>query len=129
VGARTSNVAQLKECTAALTARAPNDPKTISYLWALAMADGRTGDADDLVRRASAAGVAPEDIQRMKKATADAAMKRSLRVTALTVGIGLLLAGIVVAVRALWARRRREANAVAGTAQQALASASADARG
>ncbi len=121
VGAKTSNVAQLKECTAALMARAPADRRTISYRWALAIADGQTGEADDLIRQAVSAGVAPAEIEKMKKETAGAAMKRSLRVGALTVAIGLLVAGIVLVARSLLARKRPAAEATVGAPAHATA--------
>ncbi len=114
VATRTSNLGDIRECTAALMARAPDDSRTISYSWALAVAEGRTRDADTLVVRATAAGVRPEDIQRMKRATADGALVRSLRISAFVVAIGLLLAGLamgILGLRALWTRRRLAANA------------------
>jgi tetratricopeptide (TPR) repeat protein len=106
VGTRTTNVAELKECTAGLAARAPKDPKTISYEWALAAASGDARAAEALLAQASAAGVAPASIEQMKKETASLRMRSALRTTAFTAAIGLLLAGIVVAVRTLLARRR-----------------------
>ena len=56
VGARTSNVLQLQGCTRALSARAPNDAKTLTYLWALAVAEGRFEDGRKLAERAKGAG-------------------------------------------------------------------------
>jgi hypothetical protein len=106
VGTRTSNVAQLEECTAALQARAPDDPKTISYLWALAVAKGNTGEAAKLVDRAKAAGVAPQDIERMSRATEDRTLQRTVHVLLWAAAIGLLAAGMAVAARAIVARRR-----------------------
>jgi tetratricopeptide (TPR) repeat protein len=105
VGARTDNLAQLEECTTALAARAPDDPKTISYLWAKAAAEGNTGDADRLIQRASAAGVGPEDIQRMKSVTGRRAMWRAVRTSAFAVALALFVGGIVLAIRALLSRR------------------------
>ena len=67
VGVRTSNVAQLRECTTALIARAPNDPKTVTYQWALAIQEGKFDDADRLVERASTLGV---HVEAMRQATA-----------------------------------------------------------
>jgi tetratricopeptide (TPR) repeat protein len=106
VGARTANVAQLKECTSGLAVHKPTAPKTISYEWALAMASGDSRSAETILGTASAAGVAPADIEEMKKQIAALRMRSALRITAITAAVGLLLAGIAVALRALLARRR-----------------------
>ncbi len=66
VGARTADVTRLEECTAALSARAPSEPKTLVYRWALAVARGNSGDAERLRAQAEAAGVGPEDLARME---------------------------------------------------------------
>jgi tetratricopeptide (TPR) repeat protein len=64
VGARTFNVAELRECTAALAARAPNDAKTIQYEWALAMAEGKLDAAEKIVARARSRGISIDNMQR-----------------------------------------------------------------
>jgi tetratricopeptide (TPR) repeat protein len=105
VASRTSNIAQLKECTANLVARNPDDAKTISYLWALAVADGRLGDAQKLVERAKAAGVASEAVAKMQEATAKRSTERVYRALLALLALGFLAVGVSVAARALKQRR------------------------
>jgi tetratricopeptide (TPR) repeat protein len=106
VGTRTSNVAQLKECTANLAAKDPNDRKTIVYLWALAIADGKPGQAERFLERAKEAGVAPDDLENMKKATAARSREVLLRTSLVVAAVLLFAAGIAVAIRAILARKR-----------------------
>ena len=103
VGVRTSNVAQLRECTAALAARAPEDKDTITYQWALAIQEGHFDQAEKLIERARSAGV---QVEAMKQTTAADERRHRLAVTLAIVGVVLLLGGAGVAGRAL-ARRRR----------------------
>lgn len=107
VGTRTSNVAQLVECTAALAARSPDDAKTISYEWALAVQQGHFDDALQLLARAKTAGVPPENIARMQKRTEDRRLHRAMRLLLGVGAVALLLAGVFFAARQL--RRRRAA--------------------
>jgi tetratricopeptide (TPR) repeat protein len=106
VGARTSNVAQLHECTAALAAREPDGTKTITYLWALAVAEGRFADAKALEERARAAGVAPESVGRMARAAAVGQSDRVRQRAFLVAALVLLSGALMIAARALLARRR-----------------------
>ncbi len=92
IGVRTSNVAQLRECTQALVATAPNDPKTVTYQWALAVAEGKFDEADKLVDRAGALGV---HVEAMRQTTLQGAKQHRLTLfvvfaSALLVGFGLL---------------------------------------
>jgi hypothetical protein len=106
VGARTSNVAQLQECTAGLAAKSPNDAKTITYLWALAVARGDSEEAKALVARAQTAGVPAPDLAQMTEATQRAMWTRVGRL-ALWILVAALLAGAVgVLGRGVMARRR-----------------------
>jgi hypothetical protein len=107
VGARTSNVAQLRECTAALAARSPDDPRTISYLWALAVAEDDGSGAEVLVERARTAGVAPQDVERMSHTTQTSVWHRRVRTVLVVVAFCLLAAAMAVAGRAVAARRRK----------------------
>ena len=114
VGSRTSNVAQLKECTNALAARAPDDAKTIVYQWDLAVAEGNAGEAEELMRRGRAAGVSSEDGANMKAATDRMAMDRAVRTTLITVAVGLVVSALYLALTAL-SRRKRLATDVTTT--------------
>jgi hypothetical protein len=110
VGTRTSNVAQLEECTRGLQARAPDDPRTVSYLWALAVAKGDHAAASALVDRAKAAGIAPADVQRMSDATAKNAMAGRVRTVLFALTFALLFAAMAVGGRAFVMRRRLSAS-------------------
>lgn len=107
VGTRTSNIAQLRECTVALAATAPDDPRTISYEWDLAVQENDFDRAEALVERARAAGVPPESLEKMSKATASHATQRTIRVALAILALVLLLAGVAVAARMIMARRAR----------------------
>jgi hypothetical protein len=106
VGARTSNVAQLEECTAALSVRAPDDSRTISYRWALAVAKGDGDEADRLVERAKAAGVGAGDVERMSRTTRDSVRQRAVRFILFVAAIALLLVGLGTLGRSIAARRK-----------------------
>jgi tetratricopeptide (TPR) repeat protein len=94
VGLRTSNVAQLKECTPGLAARAPNDPRTISYQWALAVAQNKFGDADKFLTLAKSAGVTPHDLERMSKLAAAHERWHRIQVALVILGVVLMLGAI-----------------------------------
>jgi tetratricopeptide (TPR) repeat protein len=102
IGVRTSNVAQLRECTAALAAKAPDAPKTVTYQWALAIQEGKFAEADRLVARAGTLGV---PVEAMKQTTAAGEKRRRLIV------LGILLLSTLVAgaaaflTRNVWRRR------------------------
>lgn len=101
LGVKAKDVALLRRCTSALDAAAPNDPKTIIFAWTLAVREGRTADAAQLLERAQAAGVVVANLERMEKVTfARAGWSWSRWSLA---GAALLL---VVAASA-WALRRR----------------------
>lgn len=110
LGTKLEDAKTLKECTDALVKTAPNDAKTISYLWALAMAKGDLAEATRLVDRAKQAGMKPEGLAMMrrgiaKESTLPARLKRH---RGLLIGsgiaIGLLAAGGVIV---FLLRRRR----------------------
>ncbi len=89
VGVRTSNVTQLRECTAALAARSPELPATITYQWALALLEGKFRHAEELIQRAQAAGV---PVDGMIRATAAKKREHGWHVILVLTGIALLLA-------------------------------------
>jgi hypothetical protein len=112
IATRTSNVAQLTECTTELTARAPDDPKTISYSWALAVAERRFDDARTLAKRAGAAGVPADNVAAMDRAVASSQSRRRWQV-ALSVALAVLLLWAVALLGRSFVRRR-QAGIVAG---------------
>jgi tetratricopeptide (TPR) repeat protein len=106
VGMRTANVPLLKECTAALVATSPDDPKTLSYRWALAMQENRFRDATKLIEAAKAKGAKPEGIASMERTTAEGKRLYWRRVSLWTACLTLLLGAMGVGARVLGARRR-----------------------
>lgn len=62
----------LRSCTTRLEQLAPDEPATAWSSWVLAIAEGRYGDAEDLVERAKRNGAPPAMLASMTKATATA---------------------------------------------------------
>jgi hypothetical protein len=108
VAVRTLDISQLRECTAALAARAPNNPKIISYQWALAIEENNFDLAKELVEREKAAGIPVADIASMEKKTAAAQRWHRIRVALAILAVGLFLGGIAFATRAFRRRRMEE---------------------
>jgi hypothetical protein len=108
VGTRTSNGAQLRDCTAGLAARDPDGPKTLTYEWALAIQEGRVGDAERLVERAKVAGV---PVEGMARATAATQRKEQEHVALVILGVLVLLGAGAVGFR--FAQRRPLAQSAA----------------
>jgi hypothetical protein len=106
VGLRTSNVAQLRECTAGLAARSPDDIKTITYQWALALQEGKFAEAEQLIDRARERGLGVDHLDNMRQATAASVRRHRIQVGLAILAIALLLTGVGVAGRAIAARRR-----------------------
>jgi tetratricopeptide (TPR) repeat protein len=107
VGVRISDEAMLDECTAALAARSPDSPATISYEWALAMQKGQLDEAERQVGRAKAAGMPDVGVAEMRQATEGAAARRRWRIVLALAAVALLLAGGFTAARAFIRRRLR----------------------
>jgi tetratricopeptide (TPR) repeat protein len=106
VGVRTSNLAQLRECTTELMATAPDDPKTLSYGWALAIQEGHFDEATALIERAKSRGIQAEGIERMQRATAVSTNRHRLRIVLSLLAAVLLLAAGAIGVRTRASRRR-----------------------
>jgi tetratricopeptide (TPR) repeat protein len=104
LGVRIADTPRLQGCTAALAARAPDDPKTISFQWALALQEGEYAQAKRLVERAKATPMAPAGIQQMAQATATAESSHQWRVVVWTVALLLLAAAAVAAGFVAWRR-------------------------
>ena len=81
---------RLKTCTAALDAKAPKDPKTVPYLWALAIKQGNYADAKRLLARGREAGMAPAALEKMLEGT------RSIRWAWLTNRPQLVFGGLLL---------------------------------
>ena len=113
VGARTSNVLQLRECTSVLAAQAPDDPKTLTYLWALAVAEGRFDDARKLGERAKAAGVSDDGVAAMARATASNQARHRWTFVAL-LAAAIFVAGIAFVSRKLLRRSPGDAQVSMG---------------
>jgi hypothetical protein len=97
-------------CSAKLAVAAPNDPKTISYEWALALDRRDAPAARRLVERARRTGVHRDVVAKMQEATHALGASRTTRaVRWALVGAGgtLLAALLVVASRGIAGLRRR----------------------
>jgi tetratricopeptide (TPR) repeat protein len=113
VGVRTSNVDQLKECTAALALRTPDSPSLLSYQWALAMEEKKFDQARDLIERARAAGMPAENLVSMEKKTSESERWRRIQIGLVLLATALLIGGAAIATRAM--RQRRGALARSAT--------------
>ena len=106
LGNRLNDIPTLEKCTKGLTALAPDDPKTITFQWALALARGDGAEAERLVARARKAGMTMEGIRRMEEGTATLSGRWPRRLLGWPLLIGLVpIAGLTL----LLARRRRPA--------------------
>ncbi|HEY2405172.1 MAG TPA: hypothetical protein VGI10_04175 [Polyangiaceae bacterium] len=66
VAVQLSDQGRLAECTKTLRDQAPDDVRTLSYAFSLAMLQGDYQEGDRLIARAKATGVRPEGIQKME---------------------------------------------------------------
>jgi tetratricopeptide (TPR) repeat protein len=105
IAVRTSNVAQLRECTAGLVERGESGATLLSYQWNLAILETKFGLARQLVERAKLAGMPAENAASMLKTTSSRQRLYWGRVFLGVLALGLLGAGIRVALKALRQRR------------------------
>jgi hypothetical protein len=104
---RRADVALLESCTAGLAKDAPQDAKTISFQWALALKQRNHHQALALIARAREAGVSAEGIARMESATTSIRpFWQALFLDLRYLGLGALTLG---ALGLLIANRRRRA--------------------
>jgi tetratricopeptide (TPR) repeat protein len=105
LGVRVSDVAMLKECTTAMAATAPSDPKTLSFEWALAMQESKFGRARELLAKAKAAGATEESVKNMQLAVdaGDRQQRKWLAIAA--VGTLLFIVGLLYGFVTLTRRR------------------------
>ena len=93
---RFKDIPALEDCTARLARQAPNDPKTISLQWALAVEKRDRGAAMTLLDRARSLGVNATALAKMQEGT-EAILRRRVQrfgillVAALFLGAGLWL--------------------------------------
>jgi tetratricopeptide (TPR) repeat protein len=106
LGVRLEDSFRLQECTAALVARAPHDPKTISYQWALAVARDDFDGAEGLIASARETSMNPEGIDQMVRGLSSLRETRRSRFYAWGFGgLAVVLAGGAAMV--FTSRRRR----------------------
>jgi predicted Zn-dependent protease len=107
LGVRLEDVKRLEQCTTALAAKAPADPRTISYQWALALKRGNFDEAADLIERARATDMKPEGIDNMVRGTEAILATRRRRFYAWGFGALAIALGLGAATVFFVSRRRR----------------------
>ena len=100
VAVKVKDQTAMEGCTAVLKKVAPNDPKTIVFLWSLAMMRGQRDDARNLLERAKLAGLATDSVARMTDLMAHTRWSSSR-----LVGAGALALAAAVALFLLLRRR------------------------
>jgi len=102
---RDEDVPALQACSDALAKAAPQDAKTISFQWALAIEKNDRSGARRLVDQAKKAGMPLAAVDKMEIATGKLGLNRAVKVS-LGALLSVLLIGLVVAARrAITARR------------------------
>jgi len=111
LGARLEDLNRLQRCTTALVAKAPNDARTISYQWALAMALDDFDLARTLIERARTTEMKPEGLEQMERGLATLEDTRRRKSWAwLSGALAVALAGAAAVV---FATRKRGAHRTA----------------
>jgi hypothetical protein len=113
VAIRTSNVAQLRECTSGMAALGKEGPKLLSYQWNLAVEEGKFRQARDLVEQARVAGTPADKIASMLKVTSTYERWHWIRLGLVMLAVALLGTGVGVGVRAFQRRQRGAAGSAA----------------
>jgi tetratricopeptide (TPR) repeat protein len=113
VGARIEDTQRLEECAAALAAVAPDDARTISYQWALALNRKDFAQARDVIAHAKNTAMPPQGIQHMEEVTraAEPMWRKALRDWRVPAGA----AGVVAAAAIALVVSRRRSPIVAGS--------------
>jgi hypothetical protein len=106
VGVRFEDTAALEGCTAELAKAAPDDPKTISFQWALALAKRDASGARGLIGRAKQAGVSTSGLDVMERATKQMRRRQIIRFVVFALSAAALAAGLTVIIKRIAARRR-----------------------
>ena len=106
VALRAGDTPALTTCVRQLEAQAPNDPKTVSFAWALALDRQDRAAALRLVDRAREIGMKPAGIAKMQQATSAMMRRKVGRFALVGVAIIILAAG-VASIRGLPLAARR----------------------
>src|SRR5450432_2291711 len=100
IAVRLSDERRLKDCTTTLQAKAPDDARTVSYLFALALQQGNYGEGQRLLTRAKAIGIKPDGLQKMESAVRTIRFAWLRKLGMILLGVGALGA-LQMAIRAL----------------------------
>jgi len=106
VALRFADLPALAACTDILSKTAPNDPKTVSFQWALALQKHDRGAALQLLDRARAMGMGKDGVAKMERATRQLTLRLVGRFVLLALGAGLIAALLALGFRHLAQRRR-----------------------
>jgi hypothetical protein len=118
IALRGHDLRTLEACSNALAAKAPNDAKTISFQWALAIERHDGSAARRLIKRARAAGMSADGLERMERVTG-AGWRGRVRLVVWSLVLAAVSTLVLGAVfRFLRPRRRAAAAAAQGPAQR-----------
>jgi hypothetical protein len=106
VALRFKDIPALEACTGALTQMAPNDPKTISLQWALAVEKRDRPAALGFLDRARSAGVNGEALAKMEDGTRAIRRRQLARLGLLIIAAALVGVGLRFGRR--WVATRRQ---------------------
>ena len=106
VALRFGDTPALAACTDVLSKIAPNDPKTVSFQWALAVRQHDRSGALQLVDRARGVGMSKDGVAKMEEATRQMSRRRLERLALLALGAALAAALLALGFRHLAQRRR-----------------------
>jgi hypothetical protein len=106
VALRFQDLPALAACTDTLSRTAPNDPKTVSFQWALALQRHDRGAAVQLLDRARELGVGQDGVAKMEQATRQMTLHLVGRGALIVLGAGLMAALLALGFRRLAQRRR-----------------------
>jgi hypothetical protein len=106
VDLRFKDLPAFEACTAELAKLAPDDPKTVSLQWALAVEKHDRGTAMSLLERARGLGVNAAALAKMEEGTRAILRRRAQRVGLLIIAAAFVAAGLVFGRRWLGTRRQ-----------------------
>ena len=106
VALRFADAKALAACTDILRQIAPNDPKTVSFEWALALQRHDRSAALQLVDRARGVGMSKEGVAKMEEATRQMNRRYLARLALMLLGAALVAALLALGFRRLSLRRR-----------------------
>jgi tetratricopeptide (TPR) repeat protein len=109
LGLKVKSTAYLTDCTEFLASKLPDDPKTVSYQWALALERHDIAGAQRFLDRAKALSFPPEGIAKMERAMNEAEEPFWPRLLRNRLVVGLLSGGLGVAIFIFFTLRRRSA--------------------